>query len=228
MLAPPLSNHTIVDRLINVHRCDYDRWMATLRPIVREKFLAFTAPLEGCVRYFYLDILGLVTVAYGCLVATEAEARALPMVRSSGTAATPEECAEDWHRVKGTPALAQRGFRAAATVARLRLTPDGVEAVTWAKLDKMLAHLERRFPDFAEWPASAQLAVVSLSWACGPAFAFPKCVAALQRQDWAGAAAECQMRTAGNPGLVPRNRANRALLLGAAAGGDPEALVGWP
>ncbi len=199
-----------------------------LRPIVREKFLAFTAPLEGCIRHLYLDVLGLPTIAYGCLVATEGEARALPMVRSSGTPASPDEIAADWRRVKARPDLARSGFRAAATVARLRLTPDGVEAVTWAKLDKMLDLLGRRFPDFAEWPASAQLAVVSLSWACGPAFNFPRCVAALQRQDWAGAAAECQMRTAGNPGLVPRNRANRALLLGAAAGGDPEALVGWP
>lgn len=199
-----------------------------LRPVVREKFLAFTAPLEGVVRHFYLDTLGLPTIAYGCLVATEAEARALPMVYTSGVPATPDDCALDWRRVKGTPALAQKGYRAAATVARLRLTPEGVEAVTWAKLDKMLDHLGRRFPDFEAWPASAQLAVVSLSWACGPGFDFPKCVAALQRQDWAGAAAECQMRTAGNPGLIPRNRANRALLLGAAAGGDPEVLVGWP
>lgn len=202
--------------------------MTALRPVVREKFLAFTAPLEGVVRHFYLDTLGLVTIAYGCLVATVHEACSLPMVRRDGAPATPDEIAADWHRIKGRPNLARLGYRAAATVAELRLTPEGVEAVTWAKLDKMLDHLERRFPGFASWPASAQLAVVSLSWACGPGFDFPKCVAALQRQDWAGAAAECQMRTAGNPGLVPRNRANRALLLGAAAGGDPEVLVGWP
>lgn len=199
-----------------------------LRPIVRAKFLSFTAPLEGCVRYFYLDILGLPTIAYGCLIATEAEARALPMVHRDNTPASPDDCALDWRRVKGRPELARLGFRAAASVAQLRLTPEGVEAVTWAKLDKMLDVLGRRFPAFGEWPASAQLAVVSLSWACGPAFNFPRCVAALQRQDWAGAAAECQMRTAGNPGLIPRNRANRALLLGAAQGGDPDALVGWP
>ena len=200
--------------------------MNALRPVVRAKFLAFTAPLEGVVRYFYLDVLGLVTVAYGCLVATEGAARCLPMVRRDGSPATSDEIAADWRRVKGRPDLARRGYRAAGLVAQLRLTPEGVERVTFDKLDATVEALARRFPAFADWPASAQLAVVSLAWACGPGFAFPRCEAALRAQDWAGAAAECAIRSVGNPGVIPRNRANRALLLGAAAGGDPDELIG--
>lgn len=199
-----------------------------IRKAARDAFLDFTRPLEGCIEHLYLDVKGLPTIACGVLIATEATARALPLVHKDGTPATEDERAADWYRVKARRELAQQGARAAAAVAQLRLTPDGVEQVTWAKLELTVEALIRRFPAFGEWPASAQLAVVSLAWACGPAFAFPKCEAALRAQDWAGAAAECAINSKGNPGVVPRNRANRALLLGAAAGGDPDVIMGWP
>jgi hypothetical protein len=47
---------------------------------------------------------------------------------------------------------------------------------------------------------------------------WPRLTAALRAQDWATAAAECEIRSEGNPGVVPRNERNRQLYLDAAAG----------
>ena len=53
---------------------------------------------------------------------------------------------------------------------------------TW-KLGQMDAYLAKRFPEWEEWPADAQLATLSMAWACGPAFRFPRLEAALRAQE---------------------------------------------
>ena len=96
----------------------------------------------------------------------------------------------------------------------------------------MVVALARRFPDLPTWPASAQLAVLSLAWACGPGFRFPKTEAAIRTQDWATAAEEGVINSVGNPGVIPRNKANRQLFLAAAhvvaIGGDRSVLLMAP
>ncbi len=52
-----------------------------------------------------------------------------------------------------------------------------------------------------------------MSWAAGPALVAPHWEAACKAQDWATAALQCHLDDSHNPGLRPRNAANRALYL---------------
>lgn len=195
-------------------------------PSVAAAFVAFSTPLEGVEHAMYADIRGLVTTAIGCLADPIELALAMPWVRADGSPATRDEVAADWHAVKGRPELARLGARAAEPCTTVRLTDEGVARVVGQRLDATVAALARRFPELPEWPADAQLAVLSLAWACGAGFAYPKLEACLRRRDFAGAALECDIR--GNP---RRSAAQRQLLLEAHQvadeGGDPSVLR-WP
>jgi hypothetical protein len=207
-----------------------------IHPSVRAAFVPFSVRFEGSVPWLYQDCRGLVTAAVGVLCdPLELALDTLDghMIRASdGQPATRHEIAADWQAIKRHPDLARRGHRAAESVAWLRLTPEGLEAVTLRKLDAMVAQLARRFPALASWPASAQLAVLSLAWACGAGFRFPRTERALLARDWTTAAEEGVIDATGNPGVVPRNAANRALWLAAAHveahGLDPAELLWEP
>ena len=85
----------------------------------------------------------------------------------------------------------------------------------------------KAFSGFDQWPADAQMAVLSMAWAMGPGFApkWTKFCAAFARKDspdFEAAAATCKMNEAGNPGLIPRNNANKRLFLNASAVLDGE------
>jgi GH24 family phage-related lysozyme (muramidase) len=182
----------------------------------RARFVPFTAPLEGVVPWMYLDVKGLVTVAIGILIDPVETALGLPFVKKDGTAATREEIAAEWTHVKATTRLAHQGHRAAEHETKLRLTDAGVEQVVFAKLDEMWGALSQRFPEIATWPADAQLATLSMAWACGPWFKFGTLETALRARDFATAAGACMISEAGNAGIAPRNKANRELYLAAA------------
>jgi len=202
-----------------------------MRPVVRRNFVAFSAPLEGVVPYLYADVRGLVTTAIGVLVDPVSYALALPWVRRDGSPATPAEVVADWQRVKGDASMARLGHRAAERVTNLRLTPEGVEQVVLRKLDEVDAQLAQRWQEYPTWCADAQLAVLSMAWAMGAGFDFPRFDAAIRRALWLVAAQECTISERGNPGVAPRNQRNR-LLFGAAhrvqqGGLDPDQLWGW-
>lgn len=187
-----------------------------MRPSVRAAFVGFTAPLEGVVRWMYLDVKGLVTVGIGNLIDPLPAALAVPFVTRFGTPATQQEIATEWSLLKGRTDVARNGYRAAQDVTTIRLTDEGVEHVVFAKLDSNDTYLRRRFPDFEDWPADAQLATHSMSWACGPAFHFPELEKALRNRDFERAAAECHMDETGNHGLIQRNVANKKMYRNAA------------
>lgn len=182
-----------------------------MRASVRERFVWFTSRYEGVVPWMYLDVKGLVTTAIGNLIDPIQYALALPFVRADGSPASKDEIAAEWSRVKSHPTAAMQGHRVLKDVTSLRLTEDGIAKVVGAKLDQNWTHLRGRFPEIAEWPADAQLATLSMAWACGPAFRFPMLEASLRSQNFAMAAIECKMSTTGNPGIVPRNVANKIL-----------------
>lgn len=166
-----------------------------MRASVSEAFVRFSTPLEGALGFMYLDQLGLVTTSIGVLVHPLPLALGLPwIVPGEGRTATRQEVAEDWERVHERQDLRMRGGATYAQVARLRLAPGGIELVARRKLDDMVAKLRRRFDEWDQWPADAQLAVLSLAWACGPAFRFPKLAGHLQDQDWRAAATETDIR----------------------------------
>jgi len=205
-------------------------------PSVRAAFRAFNEPFEGVVPWMYLDVKGLVTVGVGNLVDPLELAVQLPfrLRANPALAASPDQIAEEWRRIKNSPALAKAGYRASELLTQLMLDDAGIDALIAQRLSANEPVL-KRFPAFREfdsWPADAQLGLLSMAWALGPRgpAAFPHFAAACGTQDFAGAAANCTISESGNPGVAPRNRANLTLFRNAAvvvSGGssyDPAAL----
>jgi hypothetical protein len=166
-----------------------------MRQQVRDVFVRYTEPLEGRTDWLYCDVLGLVTTAYGVLVDPVPLAEALPWRWPvDGRQATRAEIRTEWQRVKDRQDLRLKGGGAYRGVSALRLSAADVEVATMRKLEGMVERLRHRFTEWDAWPADAQLAVLSLSWACGPAFAYPKLTKHLKAQDWRAAAQESDIR----------------------------------
>jgi GH24 family phage-related lysozyme (muramidase) len=190
-----------------------------VKPEVREKFPAFTAIYEGRIPWLYQDIKGLITIGLGCLVDPVGLATGLPFVYAGTTQqADANAIAAEWRIIKGTTDLAHKGAGAARALCKLRLPEAAIDELARFRLDANERILFGYFHDWEQWSAEAQLGVLSMAWAMGAGF--PKkwttfreaCVA----QDWAKAAENCRIREEGNPGIVPRNKRNRALFLAAA------------
>lgn len=198
-----------------------------MKACVADAFVPFSKPLEGVVPFLYCDQLGLVTCGMGNLVDPLDVHQLLGLfTRADGTEATPDDISADWRRVKARQDLKLHCGMAYASVALLRMSEDGIERIVHTKLSEDEEYLKGRFPAWDTWPADAQLATLSMAWACGPGFHYPKMAAALGAGDFTGAAQECLI----NPNIgtiVERNRRNKALYLAAA---DPcvdvEALTG--
>lgn len=206
-------------------------------PSVQSAFRAFTTTFEGCVPYMYLDIKGLVTVAVGNLVDPIELAQALPFrfknkpgIEAPGSPATAAQIAAEWHILKDNTRLAAEGHKACEPITRLELSDDSINTLLLDRLARNESFLKRQqwFRDFDTWPADAQLGLLSMAWAMGPAGPgqFPHFRAACQSLDFNTAAAECKMNDAANPGLVPRNQANFTLFSNAAIVLAGESSVG--
>ncbi len=188
-----------------------------MRESLRVRFVPEVGtPFEGVVPFMYLDVKGLVTTGIGNLIDTPDEALSLPWRNADGSLATRMQIAGEWHYVKSRQDMKLGGGMAYGKVTRLRLDAAGIDLAVSRTLDRMDHQLEARFPEYEDWPEDAMLATLSLSWACGAAFHFPKLEAALRAQDFVTAAEECSINSVGNPGVVPRNKKNRALYLAAA------------
>lgn len=206
-----------------------------MKDSVRDAFLAFTKPLEGVISFLYQDVKGLVSIGIGNLVDPIQLAMTLPLVRTSdGQPATRNEIAAEWAKIKALPDGAAGGWRAAARVVTLHLTDDGINDMVLNKLAENDRYIAARFPQYESWPADAQLGVMSMCWAVGPAFQadWPRFTASLREQDWRTAAVECFMPEAATiSGLRPRNKADELLFSNAAEVVarqlDPDRLY-WP
>jgi hypothetical protein len=221
-----------------------------IRQSVKDGWLGFTAPLEGeAVPHMYVDIIGLVTVAYGNLIDASqsgsarpwAPACVLPWRWPDGGLATVDQIKADWLRLKASEKeLRRRSLAVQAKFTTVRLTEDACKALVFDTLDKMAAHLQSaHFPDFASYPADAQLGLLSLAWAAGSDWPrkFPRCKAAVLARDWRVAVTEGQLspiaadKVTPNPGVIPRNKEQRLCFANAYgvefAGTDPEPLH-WP
>lgn len=214
-------------------------WLVETRGVavhdaVRDTWIAFNEPFEGRVRWMYLDVRGLVTVGIGNLIDPVGEALARPFVHDAdGTPASTDEIRTAWEDLKGRPELASRGHRACEELNDLRLRDDAIDELVMAKLSANEEVIAGRFPDFAAWPADAQLGTLSMAWALGPHFTsrWPRFTSAATSGDWSTAAAECRIDETGNPGVAPRNRADLQLFENAAvvARGDLDvAALWWP
>ncbi len=207
-----------------------------MRDVVRAAFVPFTVGFEGgYIGWMFPDVEGRVSTGFGLLLEPLALALGLPWRRADGSLASREEIVADWNNVKNHPHAARLGHRSVEKVARLRLDNDGLYQAFQGKLGGHDIYIRNRFPDFEEWPSDAQLGMHSMAWAAGAGawdagnpVGFPKMAAALRTRDFAEAAAESHMNEwdAGvfNPGLVPRNKANRVLFRNAAHAPDPAVL----
>ena len=201
-----------------------------MRPSVAAAFPEFTKSFEGYVPFMYGDVKGLVTTGVGNLIDPVQYAMGLPWLVDGDPTNPADDAAiiAAWHAVKARTDLTQHGGMAYAGVTNLRLTNAAIDQLVRSKCESNEAALAQRISNWALLPAAAQLAVLSMAWACGPWFVFPKFLAALKVCDYVTCAVECQMDATGNPGLVPRNRANARLFGACAQGGDPDVLAGWP
>jgi GH24 family phage-related lysozyme (muramidase) len=187
-----------------------------LDPTVRDAFPRWVAQWEGVAHALYLDVHKppLVTTAIGLMIPTLAACQRLPW-QCAGRPATADEINDDWATVRS-----MRGGQLAEVYAsklRCRLTDDAIEAATVAQLDADVALLERRWPAFASFPQGVQQALCGMGWAlgagaqrpglCSPEW--PHLQAAIDRQDWSEAAAQCAITTSPDS----RNESHRALFL---------------
>jgi hypothetical protein len=196
-------------------------------PSVQSAFPTFSARFEGRVSYMYLDVKGLVTVGVGNLIDPVELAQALPFrfknrpgIGNPGSPATPDQIGAEWQTLKNDPSLDTKTFSHFDPITSLELSDDSIDALIVDRLTKNEGFLKCQpwFQGFDNWPADAQLGLLSMAWAMGPAGpgGFPNFRAACQKLDFNTAAAECKMNEAGNPGLVPRNQANFTLFSNAA------------
>jgi GH24 family phage-related lysozyme (muramidase) len=203
-----------------------------MKQAVEQVFPAFTEHYEGHVSWPYLDVEGLVTVARGNLIDPVSLALPLPW-NIGGYAVTGAEVEQDWAAVKAQTSWTEigGGNEKWAELTRIRLTDAAIDALTSQKNASNEAQIRARFPNWDDLPADAQLATLSMAWACGAHgvdWEFPKFDAALLAGDLSECAVQCHMEDSRNPGLVPRNAANAALFRSAASGADPDSVHWTP
>lgn len=202
-----------------------------MKASVLQAFPEFTERFEGRCPWMYLDIKGLVTTGIGNLIDPEPEALRLSWMNPDGSYATLDQIAKEWSAVKSHQEMRARGGYAFASITSLRLSDVGIADLVDQHLKVDESYLAKRFQGFHDWPADAQMGILSMAWAMGPAFQFPLFEKAADAGDFMTCATECRISTVGNPGVVPRNAANTTLFKNAAyvlaKGWDADALW-WP
>ena len=210
-----------------------------MHPSVRAAWHVYSEPLEGRVHSLYVDVLGLVTTAVGVLVDPIHLALALPWKRPDGSLASETEIRADWEHVKNDrERLKKLTWKYAAPLTTIRLTDEDIDAIVEKKLASNEVELRKWFPGYDDAPADAQLGILSLAWATGPAFAkkFPNFTRSANAKKWWECAVSGQLRATGpdgtpNPGVVPRNRAQKLCFENAAnviANSADPSVLHWP
>ena len=200
-----------------------------MQPAVRSAWRSFDQPFEGLASWMYLDIKGLVTTGMGNLIDPLPAALALPWQNADNERAAEDVVTAEWTRIKDNAALAHQGAQAARAVATLHLADADIDALILRRLDADEA-IVKAYPAFArfdEWPADAQLGVMSMAWAMGAGFGphFPHFSHACAAGDFTTAASDCEMQASANPALARRNAADRQAFLLAASATDPAVLL---
>ena len=208
---------------------------------VRNYFIKFNEPIEARVEYMYLDIKGLVTLGVGNLIDVENASDTknlkkvmeklvtLPFVykekhRDAGKPANKADIEAEWKKVKGRQELAKvkLSYLLFAAITDLKLKNEAIDALVLKKLNEMETELKMdpAFQGFEQWPADAQLGLLSMAWALGtPKLKahWPHFKTACKKQDFDATLKHCEINTVGNPGVAKRNTENRHLFRNATA-----------
>jgi len=206
-----------------------------IKQVVVETFPAFSKQFEGKTNYPYTDIKGFVSIGIGNLIDPVSLALSLPFTMPDGSPASPSQIQTDFQKLKdnyksviaatGNPpsTVSQQGLT------QIRLSDQAIANLMAQKMRGNHQVLLSDFPNYASWPADAQLALHSLSWAWGPAFArvwgqngtaFKQAVNQ-STPDFAKAAdivtQASQKEESINAGIKPRDLAQQTLFANAAA-----------
>lgn len=216
---------------------------------VPKAWVTFNTPLEGMFRGMYPDVKGLITTGMGNLIDPLPYALALPWELPGGIPCPKETTSFAFHELKKDPRCKTHSakFFLALPYNNMRLSMAEVEKLIVGKLEQNDTAMKKRFADWEDRPADAQLAVHSMAWAMGPAFfaKFPKFTKAFMAKDylaacrpvgkwpWGDTKYECDMKPDvdddGQPtGTIPeRNRRSRQLLTNAAYVKDDIGELRW-
>ena len=208
-----------------------------MQPSVTPAFLAMNAVIEGALPWMYADRKNLITCGIGNLIDPCPRALSLPWhhlagergqedatrpFNFQGPLATPAEIQAAWNTVKQANATGWASARQ-GTLTDLRLDEEGVMSLVHSALTTDESVLKLHLTTWANCPADAQLALLSMSYAMGCGFVvqgslnfFPKLTHAVSLLDFTTAAAECAMSPSTDSALRRRNNVNRELFLHAA------------
>ena len=148
----------------------------------------------------------------------------------------PSDIARDYDVVLGMEELGRQGPGHLAEwkrVTNCRITKDGLRdgvrnrVIFNINFIKTQRKIGPPIGNFDTFPADAQLCVVSLTWAIGNEFGFPKFCAACRKADWFEAANECTLSN--KEGTLPRRSREQQLMMHNAGCtalglGDPDKL----
>lgn len=196
-------------------------WSAT-----RAAFKVLTVPLEGDIPHMYRDSLGFVTWGIGLKEdPLSNRGRDAGWTKGNGYPASDAEIDAEWRRIKAAP----KGAPAARNIATMHVPQPGRDDAFWDEVTGMERTLGNQFVEWEDWPADAQLAVLSMSWNFGPNLrkSWPDLSTHLDDQDFEWAAQHCE------PAVGPsaRSRGNKVLFYQAARArqwGEPAAVLYGP
>jgi hypothetical protein len=182
------------------------------RNSVIDGFIKVQSPWEGVADVMYTDVLGLVTTAIGYLIDSNsntspmanmngyAPALVIPWVhKSDGQPATQPEIIQDWQTVKN--AHTQSGsfdLPNDKKITQLKIPELVIQDLTASRMANNETELLKSLPNFAKFPADAQMAIHGMAWAMGGAFiprdGFKTFANAANRSDWAAAKANSNFK----------------------------------
>lgn len=134
----------------------------------------------------------------------------------------------EWTKVVQCGQMRSAPFRTAAYYEPLttaRLTPEERNAVLMADLNKLLGYVVVAFPDFPNYGAGPQQAVLDMTYNLGLTGLlekFPRCTAAIRAQDWASAAIQSRREP---PISEARNAETAALFREGISAGEQEGVA---
>ena len=154
--------------------------------------LAHLEIFEGTVPWMYLDTRGFVTVGVGELIANTAKAETLAFVDPDGQPSTQNAILDEFNRISGlVPAKVAAFYRSPTSPV---LPHSVIDTLLMNHLNFFDGQLAGRFPNYADFPDPAKLGLLDMIYNLGQVGLFqhfPHFMAAADKQDWLGAAANC-------------------------------------
>jgi hypothetical protein len=218
-----------------------------------DEFWDFTEPLEGGYAADCMFMVQDLQVATGMGItftdkyhrsAGVAMAKALTWVCKqghprAGQLCSPSDIESDYDLVLSNEELGRRGsgfLNQWKDLTNCRVTKDGLKQGVRKRVIGNIYYVktqrtgDKNLGNFDTFPADAQLCVISLTWANGNEFDYPKFCKACREANWSEAAAQCGFQSKENT-LPRRQKAQEEMMRNAArvkAGAASSDTLHWP